>query len=487
MMQQSVNAYSKPPMTPSLKRAAPSTPSNRDSKKRRIATPTPTPISTPRRQQQRKPVSLLTPRRNNTPRVAVGTPDRFIQGNRTGTDIAKARRALLSRGEEQRGKPSEYHGKLHQSLFGTPVKEGRLLSFSTTKKDKKNREAESRIGRFESPFLHDTLRVSKAVTPAQTSQSVGKRRKAVIQPSFRVSANNMLQFEGLKLVSCGPKLAVALHSELYLFQAGKSAEFFMEHDDIITCVQWSPSRKWLAIGCVDCVQVWCPRRKQLVAEFCYHPDKGRVTAIAWRGELNLAAANSSGVMLFDCSQMNPVPICSYQGDGSYPNRLVWTENILASALPESGAIYIYDKNQREAVRTIEHPGILDLKVHPSWPSVLISCGNEGIRFWEASSGKLLNSFQTESAVSGFVWSPFRSDEMAVAENDRLSLWKFHRNGKVGVKVEEMTSENGQIMSLEPYGDGRVVCTHKEKILAGFEIFRGAPSTKRQLTFGVAIR
>jgi len=489
------------PMTPSLKRSAPSTLSKRGLKKQRIdATTIPrrpqlSSPSQPRsrhipRTPQHRP-TLYTPRRRETSlRVAVGTPDRFVS-NRANTDVSKVRGALLSGNtkklEQHVTVTKEYTVRLRQSLFGSPVATECLLSFSREKRDKNEQQALTL--NLDDPFRYN---LSRHVTPHPPRNSARLARKKAIQRTFRVNADGMCKLDGLKLIShYKGQLAVALHDQVYLFEPGKPAVSLMQskdQDEFVSCVQWSPGGTWIAVGLSNRIEIYCPRRRELGAELFPLEDNGLVTALTWRNDHQLAAANAAEIMVYDMTS-DLIPVC-YESDGRYSTRLVWNSTFIANAIPDSGFIYIYNHNQANPVQRLEHKNVMDVKQHPFKPSILVSCGDGGLRFWEACTGKMLYAIDTDAPVTGFDWSPFRQNEIAMVQDDRLSLWKIRYDGDKleASKLEEEILEDGEIREVVN-ANGGVVVAQKDEVMKGFNTFRGDPALdkKKPMEFGFVVR
>ena len=506
------HAYGKPPKTPSLKRSAPETPARTTAtKKMRQFYDLPSIVTvdvTPHHKQQRRPLFVTPPRKHSS--ITGLTPDRFIP-NRARTDVSKARRALLSRdalwapvaisaNEERQqqqhhcetktttiSKTADYNRQLRQTIWGTTddVNESPLLAFGTGNNTPQRQKQQSSygptsIGRLESPFCQDALRsaarsqlVSGEAAMPMTTASRNNHNHISIHNLFCLSAPNMLQDRGLGVVSHGPYLAAAVGDELYLWKKKGSFDILFK-GGAISCLAWSPDGRYLAVGLEHSIQVWHTEDRQLMGELFHNDDGSFITAMAWKG-LEIVVANKHSIKRYDLASAHPTPIryesheCS---NNTFVTGLLWNDDYMVSC--GGGSINLWGRNQQVSSPpklTLKHDGVMTVQFHPLQPGVLVSGGDDGLKFWNVHNGALRTCILTATSVTAFVFSPFRKDECLLAHENRLSLWSL---GIKATKLCETTVCHGDVLFMDCAADGKVVCVLANLVIAGFSVFRPAP-------------
>jgi len=431
-------------------------------------------------------------------------------------DVAKTQRALWapsSCATDHNGRitmlrektPNAYNQRLTQALWGVsesnhPQQNGDQFMAFGSRSSHNGTPATTALGQSligRSPFVLDTLRPTAGAetpfavssssvmdaneTPARGNGVVQSRKKRVeMKKIFMLEAPRLLQERGIKPMSCGPSLAIALDGDVYL-KTGNATSGGVElltSGRRVSCVEWSPDGEYIALGMKEEVQIWKLSIKESVARL-YHNDSGDyVTAIAWHG-WNLLAANRHSIKKFDLMADNPYPIRydvdeSYDGElANFVTRLVWSEDGNSFASCGGGLIKIFDSNQRDGAPkfTLKHDDVQTIHFHPCQSSILVSAGEGGLKFWNVPSGSLRNTIAMEMNVTAMVWSPFRMGECVIASQSKFEVWSL--SGKP-VRIGEASTGTDNVLAMDcNKADGSVVCTFDSESIGSYYIFPAA--------------
>merc|ERR1711920_17222 len=96
--------------------------------------------------------------------------------------------------------------------------------------------------------------------------------------------------------------------------------------------------------------------------------------------------------------------------------------------------------------------------------------------WNASNGRLLQSTDAESQVTGIVWAPQERDLLTAHgySKNQLSLWKYPSL----VKVADLEGHSGRLIGLAQSPDGSIVCSSSaDETLRFWQMF--SPSSREK--------
>jgi cell division cycle protein 20 (cofactor of APC complex) len=124
---------------------------------------------------------------------------------------------------------------------------------------------------------------------------------------------------------------------------------------------------------------------------------------------------------------------------------------------------------------------------PFYRGLLASGGGTAdrcIKFWNSSSGAILNSIDTGSQVCSIVWSKHQRElcsSHGYSEN-QLILWKYPSM----TKIKELKGHTARVLNMEMSPDGAsVVSAAADETLRFWNVF-GNPSTYRNGSSGASI-
>ena len=293
-------------------------------------------------------------------------------------------------------------------------------------------------------------------------------------PARVLDAPELLNDYYLNLLSWGPtnQLAVALSQYVYLWDAesGSIQELMNldnDTDDYVSCVSWLPeSGSHLAIGTASsAVQLWDAEAGKQVRTMDGHAS--RVGALAWNGHILSSGSRDTSIINHDVrvrdhcvGKMNThtqevcglawSPDGQYLASGANDNTLcIWD----AAASCQS-----HDAQPTHVLR--EHQAAVKaLAWSPHERNLLASGGgtaDRSIKFWNASSGTLVNSIDTGSQVCALQWSPYEKEILSshgYAEN-QLTLWKY----PTMARMKELKGHTERVLHMACSPDGSLVCS-----------------------------
>ena len=368
--------------------------------------------------------------------------------------------------------------------------------------------------RLENPYAHDTLRsvlqqVGQEGDPASQSSTVSRKihRKVLSAPTRILDAPDIVNDYYLQLISWGKDniLAVALAQSVYLWNAGSGE---IQHlfstetpEDYVTSVDWctQPGRtKYIAIGTnANVIHIYDAEASRKVRTMAGH--SGRVCSLAWSHQWLTSGGRDSLILQHDIRSHENI-VSKYEGHEQEVCGLKWNEEgtTLASGGNEnylclwdasmSGRSSFHQRNSRRAsssdsvaprlILTQHKAAVKALDWCPFHRGLLASGGGTAdrtIKFWNSSSGAMLNSIDTGSQVCSVLWSKHQREicsSHGYSEN-QLILWKY----PTMTKIKELTGHTERVLNMDMSPDGAtVVSAAADETLRFWNVF-GAPSCR----------
>lgn len=326
----------------------------------------------------------------------------------------------------------------------------------------------------------------KAPVPTEGYQSslrvlysaTGQGKKEVVKPTRQIAsapyrvldAPDMLDDYYLNLLSwsCNNLLAVALSQTVYLWNAssGEITELMNVSSDetnYISSVSWiQQGGNHLAIGTAhNTVQLWDVSAGRQLRNLSGHA--ARVGALAWNNHVLSSGSKDNTVLHHDVRIQQHV-IGKMSAHSQEVCGLAWSPDgsLLASGANDN-ALAISDlsslsmNTSARHVLTDHQAAVKALAWSPHERNLLASGGGTAdrcIKFWNASSGALLNSIDTGSQVCALQWSPFEKELLSshgYAEN-QLCLWKYPSM----LRVKELKAHTSRVLHMAVSPDGSAV-------------------------------
>lgn len=384
--------------------------------------------------------------------------------------------------------------------FGAGDSSRSLNSFSSTSSSSN----ENRAPPIVNPFSHDTLRKMKVGQDdfdAAARLSVAKKvlRKVPSAPIRILDAPDIVDDYYLNLISWGKDniLAVALAQSVYLWNASTGDIQHLitveQANDYITSVCWCPlpgQTKYIAVGTntakVHLFDGHCLRKVRTLTG-----HTARVSALTWNQHNMTSGARDSLVINHDVRQSNAI-VNRFVGHHQEVCGLKWNEDgtTLASGGNEN-FLCLWDAHmsadsarhsRRSSLSGNDFAPRLVLKQHKAAVKALDWCpfhrgllasgggtADRTIKFWNSSSGAVMNSIDTGSQVCSIVWNKHQRElcsSHGYSEN-QLILWKY----PTMTKIKELTGHTARVLNMEMSPDGTsVVSAAADETLRFWNVF-----------------
>lgn len=404
--------------------------------------------------------------------------DRFIP-NRSGMQGSQA---AFSGTDENCNNVSDEESEAHASMSSSTSSAdfAKLLNASTSGESISDVGSGTRVLAFKNkaPAPRDgyqnSLKVLYSQNNAKRVDAVKTTRHISSAPARILDAPDLLNDYYLNLLSWGATntLAVALSTCVYLWdaQSGGIKELMNVDDtpdDYVSSVAWLPETgTHLAIGTAsNSVQLWDVQAGKQVRSMDGHAS--RVGALAWNGHILSSGSRDTSIINHDVrirdhcvGKMNThtqevcglawSPDGQYLASGANDNTLcIWDASTCTQSM---------DAAPRH-VLTEHQAAVKALAWSPHERNLLASGGGTAdrtIKFWNASSGTLINSIDTGSQVCSLQWSPFEKELLSshgYAEN-QLCVWKY----PTMTRVKELKHHSQRVLHTAVSPDGTMVCS-----------------------------
>jgi cell division cycle protein 20 (cofactor of APC complex) len=396
--------------------------------------------------------------------------DRFIP-SRSGTNFDHSLSSSTGGSENSGGgnngggnseDSSDYARMIQQGMLESGKGSSRVLAY----KDK-------------APAPKDGYQNSLKVLYSQ-STSGGKRPESRVKPTRHIAsapsrildAPDLLDDYYLNLLSWSSSnnLAVALSQCVYLWDAasGSITELMNVEDnsaDYISSVSWiQQGGTHLAIGTAsNTVQLWDVQAQKMVRKMDGHSS--RVGALAWNGHVLTSSSRDTTIVNHDV-RVQHHNIGTLRAHTQEVCGLAWSPDgkYLASGANDN-SLCIWDGADTSSmggcdpkhVLTDHQAAVKALAWSPHERNLLASGGGTAdrcIKFWNASSGAMLNSIDTGSQVCALQWSPMEKEILSshgYAEN-QLSLWKY----PTMARIKDLKGHTSRVLHMAASPDGSTV-------------------------------
>ena len=319
----------------------------------------------------------------------------------------------------------------------------------------------------------NSLKVLYSSQTTKKNVQVKTTRHINTAPTRILDAPDMLDDYYLNLLSWSATntLAVALSQCVYLWDAstGSIKELMNvdeDPDDYISSVSWIQNGgSHLAVGTAsNSVQLWDVQAGRQVRSLDGHSS--RVGALAWNGHMLTSGSRDNTIINHDVRVQNHIvgtmkthtqEVCglAWSPDGTY---LASGANDNTLCIMDAANFHSNGATPR-SVLTEHQAAVKALAWSPHERNLLASGGgtaDRSIKFWNASSGSLLNSIDTGSQVCALQWSPMEKELLSshgFAEN-QLCLWKYPSMAR----IKEFKGHTSRVLHMATSPDGSMVCS-----------------------------
>lgn len=303
------------------------------------------------------------------------------------------------------------------------------------------------------------------------------------------------------------QVAVALGTTVYLWEADKGAiQLLMqteETDDYVTSVSWAADGRHLAVGLNSCeVQLWDVNRLKQVRRMSGH--QARVGSLDWNGPVLSSGGRDSVILNHDVRMREHVvsrltgheqEVCGLKwsksgqqlASGGNDNRLfIWDAAMTSShANPGVSTTGSAPAGNNWLHRMEDHTAAVKALAWCPFQSNLLASGggtaDRSIKFWNTSTGALLNSIDTHSQVCALQWSTHERELLSSHgySQNQLCLWKYPSMAKIA----ELTGHSARVLHMAQSPDGNtVVSAAADETLRFWKVF-GSPDKKQKAAKG----
>ncbi|XP_077981663.1 cell division cycle protein 20 homolog [Glandiceps talaboti] len=333
---------------------------------------------------------------------------------------------------------------------------------------------------------------------SQSNKTPGSSRKSTRHisalPERILDAPDIIDDYYLNLIdwSCNNHLAVALHGNVYLWNAGNGEIqrlMQMENpEDYVSSVNWIKEGNYLAVG-TSCgeVQLWDVTQNKRVRNMTGHA--GRVCSLSWNSFIVSSGSRTGHIHHHDVRIPNH-RIATLSGHTQEVCGLAWSPcgRFLASG-GNDNILNIWNATVQNETSSPIHTftqhqaAVKALSWCPWQPSVLASGGGTAdrhIRFWNANTGALLNSVDTRSQICSILWSKEYKELISAHgfANNQLIIWKY----PTMTKVCELTGHTSRVLHMAMSPDGTmVVSAAADETLRLWRCFAVDPNRKKEKT------
>jgi cell division cycle protein 20 (cofactor of APC complex) len=361
------------------------------------------------------------------------------------------------------------------------------------------------------PYALDMLRTMK-VGSAHTEedhsqQSVASKvlRKVPSAPVRILDAPDIVDDYYLNLISWSKDniLAVALAKSVYLWNATTGEIHHLVTVtgnvggggvDYITSVSWCQEpghTKYIAVGThMNEVQIFDGHALKKIRTL--HGATGRIASLSWTSNMLSAGDRDATIINHDVRADQNI-VSKYMGHTQEVCGLRWNDD--GSTLASGGNenfLCLWDaamsarrndqRHFRSGLGPQRHAPRLILKQHKAAVKALDWCpfhrgllasgggtADRSIKFWNSSSGAMLNSVDTGSQVCSLVWNRHQREicsSHGYSEN-QLILWKY----PTMTKIKELTGHTARVLNMDISPDGAsIVSAGADETLRFWNIF-----------------
>lgn len=370
----------------------------------------------------------------------------------------------------------DYQSTLAAMLDDGQATKKRVLSFSGALGKRK-------LGEFEMELVTN-LRSQKAPHPCSGRRYISENPERILD------APELIDDFYLNLLDWNQDnvLAVALGKTVYLWNAssGNIQELMQAsgNDNYITSISWIQNGHFLAIGTQAAeVQLWDTKSLKQVRNMKGH--RARVSSLSWNEYVLSSGSRDSYIFNHDV-RIAQHHISTLEAHRQEVCGLTWSPD--GTQLASGGndnLLYIWDNRRQNPRFEFDHhqAAVKALAWSPHQRNLLASGGGTAdrtIRFWNSSSGKLMNSVDAGSQVCQILWSTTEKELISSHgfSQNQLILWKYPSL----CKQMELTGHTSRVLHMAMSPDGStVVSAASDETLRFWRVFDATKKSSKHGT------
>lgn len=408
--------------------------------------------------------------------------DRFIPTTRSSQDMEISRYKLKENDSEN----SSYHSNLETRMFSSQIKEHKILALSEKPKVP--------TGNL------NNLRVVYSQNKIGQKQEITKPGRVIAQtPEKILDAPALVDDFYLNLLDWSSEniLAVALSESVYLWNAETgSIEKLMstsDTNDFVTSVSWIQDGSYLAVGTNhNEVQIYDAERMKKIRTMKGH--QSRVSSLSWNSHILSSGARDGRIIHHDV-RIQECVVSSFLGHEQEVCGLKWSpDGTLLASGGNDNMLNVWDGSKMLDTPKYcfnQHQAAVKAIAWCPWQSGLLASGggtaDRTLKFWNCSTGQLVNSIDTNSQVCAIQWN--KHDKELVTSHgfskNQLCVWKYPSMAKVA----ELTGHTSRVLHLALSPDGQTICSGAgDETLRFWKVFEAPKNTgKRDQLSPMSIR
>jgi cell division cycle 20, cofactor of APC complex len=376
-------------------------------------------------------------------------------------------------------KKETYQSNLSSALLGVDdLKNSRVLSYADKAPAPKG----------------DTISNLNVLYSASASAAQKKHSSKLVSrqipsaPSRILDAPELMDDYYLNLVSWSDTnvLAVALGQTVYLWNASTSAieelcTFDTGINAHISSVQWVPEGgTHIAVGVSSgATQLWDVHQCKQVRSMDGHTD--RVGALSWNRHILTSGSRDTTVVNHDVriAQHNVAQLTTHTQEVCGVSWSHDGESLATGGNDNLLCIWNASGTSRPRFRMTDHHAAVKALAWSPHERNLLATGagtaDRTIKFWNTTTGAMLNSIDTGSQVCSLLWNPYEKEILSSHgySRNQLSLWKYPSMQK----IKEFEGHTSRVlhMAVCPV-DGTVLSAAADETLRFWDIFAPPAST-----------
>ncbi|SCV69836.1 BQ2448_1230 [Microbotryum intermedium] len=376
----------------------------------------------------------------------------------------------------------------------SPSSGKKLFSFTSPSKKRAATAERERVIGLDSP-THERYSVSPVRYESQKLLlSPKKQQRAMSRVPFKVlDAPELADDYYLNLIdwSAHNVLAVGLGSSIYTWSAHTSEVKKLcdlsenAVPDSITSLAWVQRGHQLAVGTKNgSVQIWDAQEERVIRKMSGHT--GRVGALSWNDAILSSGSHDRSILHRDV-RVHEHWVGKLTAHRQEVCGLKWNDagDQLASG-GNDNRLFVYEKmNESPTHRFTEHvAAIKAIAWSPHQHGVLASGGGTAdmkLRFWNTSTGTLLNEIDTGSQICNLLWSK-NSNELvsthgfsAGQAQNQVVIWRYPSM----TQVATLQGHTYRVLYLAASPDGQVIVTGAgDETLRFWQTFPKSKSERR---------
>ena len=302
-------------------------------------------------------------------------------------------------------------------------------------------------------------------------------------PSRILDAPDLLDDYYLNLLDWSDSnwLAIALGPTVFLWNAGTGdiEELCTMDDDVpnahISSVAWvQQGGTHIAVGTSNgFTQLWDVAAGKKLRSMGGHTD--RVGAMAWNRHVLTSGSRDSNIVHHDVRIAQHEIATLSHGHEQEVCGLAWSPDgeVLASGANDN-VLCLWDATRynEPKYRCTEHQAAVKALAWSPHERHLLASGagtaDRTIKFWNSSTGALLNSLDTGSQVCALQWNPYEKEILSshgYARN-QLSLWKYPSL----TKIKDLEGHSSRVLHMACGPTGTVVSAAADETLRFWDVF-----------------